>query len=262
VPTLRLLAHYLRFSSDGSAVDTAIRHHSSTENTVSKVFWGDINLSVGQIGISQVSTPHSGTFELNVGQVGTSQISTSEVAMPEIGTSQVSILQIGVSQASLSQLSSSQVGSTQIALGHEDFPNRGIAQINPAQINAGQLVGLFNVQAGKISLSSSVTLKQLLNVDTSSNSHNFSLQNTTIPTWTEFLTGTTPFNLNIEILDRPTGQLAEANITHFDSNGRPASGTLTHLFHRRFANDTDANDLARSLVTIGKWWAMPTLREI
>jgi hypothetical protein len=57
------------------------------------------------------------------------------------------------------------------------------------------------------------------------------------------LTGTTPFNLKIEITDLPTGQLAEANITHFDSNGLPTSGTLTHLFHRRFANDTDANGL-------------------
>jgi hypothetical protein len=49
--------------------------------------------------------------------------------------------------------------------------------------------------------------------------------------------------LNIEITDLPTGQLAEANITRFDPSGRPTSGTLTHLLHRRFANDTDASGL-------------------
>jgi hypothetical protein len=51
----------------------------------------------------------------------------------------------------------------------------------------------------------------------------------------QFLPDLNLFNLNIEITDLPTGQLAEANITHFDSNGRPTSGTLTL--------DTDANGL-------------------
>jgi large repetitive protein len=85
------------------------------------------------------------------------------------------------------------------------------------------------VNTSEIPLTSSITLQQFLS------SHNFNLQNTTIPTWTEFLTGTTPFNLNIEITDLPTGQLAEANITRFDPTGLPTSGTLTL--------DTDANGL-------------------
>jgi hypothetical protein len=56
------------------------------------------------------------------------------------------------------------------------------------------------------------------------------------------LQGTTPFNLNIEIKDLPTGQLAEANITGYDPTGRPNAGTL-YL-------DTDANCLG--------WYIDPT----
>jgi hypothetical protein len=72
--------------------------------------------------------------------------------------------------------------------------------------------------------------------------HDSNLQNTTVPTWLEFLQGTTPFNLNIEITDLPTGQLAEATIAGFDSTGRPNSGTL-YL-------DIDANGLG--------WYIDPT----
>jgi hypothetical protein len=156
--------------------------------------------------------------------------------MTEIGTSQISILQIGPSQTGLTQNSSSEISPTQIDLFQKNLANGRITQINPAQISSSQFISPLNVNFGEISLPSSITLQQLLS------SHSFSLQNTTVPTWLEFLQGTTPFNLNIEIADLPSGQLAEANITGFDPTGRPNSGTL-YL-------DTDANGLG--------WYIDPT----
>jgi hypothetical protein len=209
------------------------------------------------------SLSQGGRTQINPLHIGSSEISLStqrpvDGGISQIGISKISSAQDRVGEASSEQPSPRQVGQTQV-----NHFQVSAAEINSSQISIIQLgpklpIGLISSQinTSEISLTSSITLQQFLS------SHNFNLQNTTIPTWTEFLTGTTPFNLKIEITDRPTGQLAEANITHFDLSGRPASGTLTHLFHRRFANDTDANTLARSLVTIGKWWAVPTLRKI
>jgi DNA/RNA endonuclease G (NUC1) len=224
-----------QFDSNTSTVYAAIRHDSSAENTISKSIGSNIPLGIEEVGIGQVSSYHSDVLDPRFSQVSIGQVSAVQVGMSEISTSQISTLHIGVSQASLPKLSPSQISSTQIALSHEDFVNGGVAQINFAQIDTRQLLGSFDGQAREVSFSSSITLQQLFNVHASSNSHNFNLQNTTIPTWTEFLTGTTPFNLKIEITDLPTGQLAEANITGFDSSGRPTSGTLTL--------DTDANGL-------------------
>ncbi|WP_396134999.1 PKD domain-containing protein [Chamaesiphon sp. OTE_8_metabat_110] len=98
------------------------------------------------------------------------------------------------------------------------MPQGDIAQIN-----------FFQIDSTKFSLPSSITLQQLLT------SHNPNLQNTTVPAWTEFLQSPTPFNLKIEITDLPTGQLASATITGYDTNNRPNSGTLTL--------DTDGNSL-------------------
>jgi hypothetical protein len=56
-----------------------------------------------------------------------------------------------------------------------------------------------------------------------------------ISTGAESLQSPTPFNLKIEVTDLPTGQLAEATLTGYNTNGLPNSGTLTL--------DTDGNGL-------------------
>jgi Bacterial Ig domain len=92
-----------------------------------------------------------------------------------------------------------------------------------------------NSVSSKVSNSTGVESQDLFIFNPRLLSHNPNLQNTTVPTWTEFLQSPTPFNLKIEIQDLPTGQLAEATITGYDINNRPNSGTLTL--------DTDGNSL-------------------
>jgi DNA/RNA endonuclease G (NUC1) len=142
-----------------------------------------------------------------------SLISKSSYHSTEISGSQVHFLQEGTTQVGTTQVSTTQVSTT---------------QLNSSQLNSSQN-SFPQIHIRELPLASRVTLQQLFS------SHNFSLQNTTVPTWLEYLQGTTPFNLNIEIADLPTGQLAEANITGFDPTGHPNSGTL-YL-------DTDANGL-------------------
>jgi hypothetical protein len=47
----------------------------------------------------------------------------------------------------------------------------------------------------------------------------YDINNTVLTVWNESLQNTTLLNLNIEITDLPTGQVAEANITDFDLAG-------------------------------------------
>jgi hypothetical protein len=154
--------------------------------------------STQQGSIFQVGSLHPDSFQISIAQISPSQIATEEI--------------------STKQINSSEIGIFQITPAKSDSLNVNTTQINAPQININEKY-----------LPSSITLQQLLS------SHNPNLQNTTVPTWTEFLQSPTPFNLKIEIQDLPTGQLASGTITGYDTNGRPNSGTLTL--------DTDGNSL-------------------
>jgi hypothetical protein len=248
----------LASNSDGQEIqlgnsfvsDTAIWHDRVREDSILQNV-GEAGISISQIGISQIGSKEISPFQISdISQIGISQIGISQISLIQNGISQLGIGQIdlaeiglrkintnqdSVSQDSSSQITFSNFGTSQIGTGQIYHSQIGSvepssSQIDTRQVQSGKIANIVQIiETGKIPLPSSITLQQFLS------SHNFNLQNTTIPTWTEFLTGTTPFNLNIEILDLPTGQLAEANITRFDSNGRPTSGTLTL--------DTDANGL-------------------
>lgn len=44
--------------------------------------------------------------------------------------------------------------------------------------------------------------------------------------WSRLLQPQTPFDVGFVIKDLPVGQLAEAQITHFNASGQPIAGTL------------------------------------
>jgi hypothetical protein len=157
----------------------------------------------------------------------TAQVSIEKRERIQLGSSQINITQVGTTKINLNQAAVTQLGMTEIGVSEQSLLQLNLGQVNTSQIQ------LREIQP------STPTIIQIQQFPTV---HNLNLQNTTIPTWTDFLTGTTPFNLNIEITDLPTGQLAEANITGFDSNGHPTTGTLTL--------DLDANGLG--------WFIDPT----
>jgi DNA/RNA endonuclease G (NUC1) len=192
--------------SEVNVVNSSLEHFSSYQS-------GPSQISISQVSSGQISRFQDSSFKNSTLKVGITQIGSIQSGLSHPGTDQISPLQIGITQITPPQISTNQISLT---------------EVDSRQIDSAQ-VGFSQVNSTEISFPSSITLQQFLT------GHNSSFQNTTIPTWTEFLTGTTPFNLKIEITDLPTGQLAEANITRFDSNGRPTSGTLTL--------DTDANGL-------------------
>jgi DNA/RNA endonuclease G (NUC1) len=175
-----------------------------------------------QIGTTQVGLTKTSSIHISPGQISTTQISIGQTSVVEPSLAQIGVTQIGVSkqgiiESSPGQISTTQVGTIQIGTTQVSF-----GQIYPGQIGTAEVIATMH-QSGssKASFTSGIMLQQFFS------SHNYDLQNTTVPTWTQFIQGTTPFNLNIEITDLPTGQLAEASLTGYDSFGRPNSGTLT-----------------------------------
>ena len=71
------------------------------------------------------------------------------------------------------------------------------------------------------------------------------LNNTATKIWSDFLQPSTQLDIDFQITDLPTGQLAEATITSFDENGTPNAG--------RIEIDHDANGVG--------WFIDPTPLE-
>jgi hypothetical protein len=174
-------------SGEGDSNSTAPLLASQNSLFFSDYFIDD-SRAVRQDRLPEESISHQrGKVEINgAPQINIGQINPSQICAIEVDISKSNVTQIGTSQISFGQININQIG---------------IAQVDTTQVGASQ-ISFPQIDSTKISLTSSITLQQFLS------SHNFSLQNTTIPAWTEFLTGTTPFNLNIEITDLPTGQLA------------------------------------------------------
>jgi hypothetical protein len=190
--------------------------------------------------ISKNSVAEIGTIPKATIHFSTSQVSTSEISTSQVGTIYVSPSQISASKINTIGFDSSQISLSQVSFSQVSPPQNTSGQVTAGQVTTGQInfpqISISEDDPTEISLSSSITLQQLLS------SHNYNLQDTTVPTWLKFLQGPSLFNLNIEIADLPTGQLAEANITGFDPTGRPNSGTLVL--------DYNGNDLG--------WYIDPT----
>jgi hypothetical protein len=197
--------------------------------------WFNNKGAISENCVAEIGTIPEATIHFSPSQVSASEVSTGKVSTIYVSTSQVS-----TSKINTIGFDSGQSGLTQISFNEFSPLQNTAGQVTAGQVTAGQInfsqIGISENDSSKISLPSSITLQQLLS------SHNSNLQNTTVPTWLEFLQGLSPFNLNIEIEDLPTGQLAEATITGFDPTGHPNAGTL-YL-------DTDANGLG--------WFIDPT----
>jgi hypothetical protein len=215
-------------SGDNLISDGAIRHDSVVKNSIIQNERLTLVHSISENGISQISLAEIGKFNITgIDQVSSSQIGSNELSLiqkssTEVSSTQVGIIKEGLFQTSPTEVSSAEVSSTQVMFGQIGVDKYGTLQVGSSK----QSIITPKSIIAEVPLSSSITLQQFFvtNFDVF---HNPSPQNKTVPSWTEFLRSSTPFNLKVEITDLPTGQLAEGTITGYDSNGRPNSGTLT-----------------------------------
>ncbi|MEO1341538.1 MAG: hypothetical protein AAFV28_10465, partial [Cyanobacteria bacterium J06635_13] len=188
-------------------------------------------------------------FDISSEQTGISQITSNNFSRPQVGTVQDSISQISYSESSHTKPSISQISSTEVGMIQTGFVEQSSSQISPTQINPFD-IGLGEIQstevdstqiisdrvikvqpiASKVSNLSSIEPENLFVLQQWFIDHAFSpnssvsVSNTLNSLWNYNLS--TPFDISVEILDLPKGQLAEATITGFNDSGKPNAGTI------------------------------------
>jgi len=137
-------------------------------------------------------------------KTGTSQVRSSEVSFGQIGT-----IQTGFKQFGIKQTNSLQNGTSKIELLHI-IPG----QVSTTQVNSRQID--IQLDSRKVSLPSSILSEQFLNVHNPSSASINTINNSALSLWNNLIHPQSPFNINLEITNLPTGQLAEAQVTKFD----------------------------------------------
>lgn len=182
------------------------------------------HLSFCQKRAPQINSPQATILNDCEWQPNVSKISSVKVNLVETSFLQRGTFQVDSSPASTNTIGSIQAGSYQTSILEFNAVKKGILQDNSVQTNSTQVnITQSNVSEGF--LTRSISIEQFLS------RHASDSQNTRIPNWTGLFHGQIPLNLNIDITDLPSGQLAEASITGFDSSGRPNAGTLTLDFN-------------------------------
>lgn len=258
-PALTASSAFPFLISDNSVSDNSpVRHDGIISRANSQgVFFHDGIPEIGimQAGIIQVGSPEISAFQVSPFQATFSQTDPFEVSTPEVGSlqtreRQVSLTQVGFNQNSITQvgfkyngttqISPFQVGTTQSSIAQLGIPQNGmpkvnslqksISQVSTAQVSTAQVstaqVNPPQANASEIPLSSSVSSKQLFSVHTSTPESIHTLNNSALALWNSLLKTQTEFDINLVVLDLPPGQLAEAQITKVDKQGRPIGGTI------------------------------------
>ena len=202
--------------------------------------------SIDKISTTGIHLIHSGTSE--IGAMTTSPI--------QISGEQISISENNISHASTNQTSSKQIGSSQVSSIEVDVFEISSSQFDPSQISTfnplnrtSNSISFWNTNqfnSIEIALPSIVSSQQFVSSDFPN--HNSTpqiinkLNHTATNIWSNLLQPPIQLDINFQITDLPTGQLAEATITGFDENGTPNAGTIVI--------DRDANGIG--------WFIDPT----
>jgi hypothetical protein len=171
-----------------------------------------------------------------------SEVNPRKISIVENRSSQVGIPQIGISQNGIIQPRPIQTGSEQIGISQIGSSQIGIDQTSSTQTNPSQIISFKPVDSLasidsfrnwnqlnpiKITFPSLVTFQQFIGSNSPNHddaSNYLSQLQSTLPTYWNI---PADLNLNFEISNLPTGQLAEATITGYDQLGRPNTATIT-----------------------------------
>ncbi|BAZ46381.1 DNA/RNA non-specific endonuclease [Chondrocystis sp. NIES-4102] len=214
--------------------------------------------SIGQSGVTEESTFVPSTFvfsssHISPSQINSSHVSPAKVGIPEIGSNQLGTFKDRTTQISITETNFGQVGKpktrsnkfsateststhiigtevspTKISFGKVDsvdslsdrivlFPSSSPAQVSISEFNSKELFIPSSIASEEFISSNFHDLTpQIINV----------LNNTATNIWSDLLQTETQLDIDFQITDLPTGQLAEATITGFDDSGVPNAGTI------------------------------------
>jgi hypothetical protein len=200
-----------------------------------------------EIGIFKNYSNSFSTIESYLPHVGSSENGSAEGGIGEINSKQNSILKVTIDDSSTRKVNIAEIstpkdttfqGVTKLSIsGVKEVGGQQFIISNPTQIQPTE------IQSTEVSLPSLVSSQQLFSGNLSHD--NTSLLTSIYSTAQTLWHTNTDLNLNFTITNLPTGQLAEATITGYDTSGRPNTATISI--------DTDANGVG--------WFIDPTPQD-
>jgi large repetitive protein len=215
----------------------SIRHSNLIEEaalTRSIKFNGTFKASFDQNCVIHLDGEHVSSFNNISSQNSSIEVGMTEISADTLAPNQFSFTQIGIAQVSTSKINSQKLNPTEVSM--TEVGARQVitqksrpTQIDFSEIDTGEHICINEINIAKITLPSSIPFQQ------STSSNQFSLSNhsldpqlTSIYSTAQSIWHTnTPIDLNFNITNLPSGQLAEATINGYDNLGRPNTATIT-----------------------------------
>jgi hypothetical protein len=199
-------------------IDNGISENASGEKRFAK-------FNTSKISFFEPRVVHSSSVEEGILEVGSFHRGSSNLSTIQIGSTQISLAQIDIFNDSIGHLRSTQINPTQI-----DTKQTSLRQIDSTEINSTQTdilqLNSPQISTTKIPFASGISSEQLFSIHNSTPEIINALNNSATKIWSDLLKPKTFFDLNFQIKDLPTGQLAESTITSFDDSGVPNGGTI------------------------------------
>jgi PKD repeat protein len=183
-----------------------------------------------KVGTPEISFIEPRVFHAHLSQDPILKVSSFHTRSSNTSTLQDSLTQISPTQIDIFDDSVSQSRTTQISTTQVDTKQTSFRQIDSTEINSTQtdILQLDTSQIGtsKISFASSILSEQFFSIHNSTPQIIDELNNSATKIWSNLLKSPTSLDVDFQITDLPSGQLAEATITGFDDSGVPNAGTI------------------------------------
>ena len=243
-----------------SFLESNIIQFSATESGIGEI--GTDKSQSADSGIVQLDPTHIGAEKISPRQPSSRQVGSTEISHLENRSEKTSFAQNSIAQIPFGEVAVTKVNSGQVSPTHNNSiqpisqPNNiTISQNNTTQIQSLELSGFpsqtistsLNNDFTKVSFPSLIPSNQVFKQNLSSFAHNTSatkidtIFNSLPLIWNSVFDSTNTLAIDFVVKDLPVGQLAEAQITLFDEQGRPIGGNILI--------DPDAN---------GKGWFIDT----
>jgi hypothetical protein len=225
----------------GANDNSSIRHNSVPDHVSTPTESGIESISISEVGINQdgiIKTTDSSSTKKSSSSIHVTQNGASEIGFMQNTPVQIDRLPISFPnnrslQSSFYQNSTSQVSTSQVGVSQTSPTQVNIPQTNSFEIDGtfGETTfGLEQLNSSKISLPVTITNDQLFSGDFPN--HNSTpeiinaLNNSATAIWSDLLQTETQLNIDFQITDLPSGQIAKAIITGFNSSGKTNAGTI------------------------------------
>jgi hypothetical protein len=210
-------------------MNTTIGHNSFVKDSS---FAGKARIkfsSPSKIGVTEVGIFKIGFTDNSASKYGSSKIVLSKTALTEGSITKVNPFQTTSPETTFIHTNSTKDGETQVALVKPTQLEIGSGKVgfskDLSSFDSVSPIDPSKISSSEIFFSSSKSFSSFFFIHNTTPESVYTINSTALNLWNTLIQPSNPFDINLEITNLPTGQLAEAQVTKFDSLSRPIGST-------------------------------------